>query len=132
DKLLENLRSARGFQIESDAALVAVGQMPGIGIFRLRLRRGLVANPPEVAARRLPLYDVGAEVGQDHRGAGTRDETCEVHHLQSGENVVACHVASPVSRVRLCLHRPWNWGVRFSRKAVVPSFLSSVAAQRPK
>src|SRR5215475_3628723 len=30
------------------------------------------------------------------------------------------------------LHRPWNWGARFSRKADVPSFLSSVPAHRPK
>src|SRR5262249_21184661 len=29
-------------------------------------------------------------------------------------------------------HRPWNCGARFSRNADVPSFLSSVAAQRPK
>ena len=29
-------------------------------------------------------------------------------------------------------HRPWNCGTRFSRNADVPSFLSSVAAQRPK
>ena len=30
------------------------------------------------------------------------------------------------------LHRPWNCAARFSRNADVPSFLSSVAAQRPK
>src|SRR5258706_11174665 len=32
----------------------------------------------------------------------------------------------------LKLHRPWNCGARFARKADVPSFLSSVPAQSPK
>ena len=49
-KPLENLLGARGFQIERDAALVAVGQVEGIGLFRLRLRRDLVPDPPHVAA----------------------------------------------------------------------------------
>src|SRR5271155_3246949 len=91
DELLENLLSTRGFQIERDAALVAVGQVPGIRILRLRLRWNLVSYPPEVAGRGLDFDDVGAEVGQDHRSAWARDETREIHHFQSGENVVACH-----------------------------------------
>ena len=91
DELLEHRLSARRFQIERDAALVAVGQMPGIGILRQRLRRDLMPVSPEIAARRLHLDHVGAEVGQDHGGAGTGDEAREVHHLQSGKNVVACH-----------------------------------------
>ena len=44
DQPLENLLSARRFQIERDAALVAVGQVPGIGVLRLRLRRDLVPD----------------------------------------------------------------------------------------
>src|SRR5258708_7297865 len=97
DELLENLRSARGFQIERDATLVAVGQVPGIGVLRLRLRRDLVPMPPEVAARRLHFDDLGAKVRQDHRGAGTRDETREIHHLEPGKDVVTCHWVSPES-----------------------------------
>src|SRR6266567_7825689 len=65
--------------------------MPGIGILRLRLRRDLVPMSPEVAARRLHLDDVGAEVGQDYGGTGARDEAGQVHHLQSRENIVVCH-----------------------------------------
>ena len=91
DELLENLPGARVFQVERNAALVAVGEVPRIGILRLRLRRDLMPNSPHVAGRRLDLNDVGTEVGQDHGGAGTRDEAREVHHLQSGENIVACH-----------------------------------------
>ena len=80
---LEDLLRARRFQIERDAALVAVGQVPRIGILRLRLRRDLVPMSPGVAGRRLDLDDVGAEVGQDHGGARTRDEARQVHDLQS-------------------------------------------------
>ncbi len=97
DELLENLLGAGGFQIERDAALVAIGQVPGIGIIRLRLRRNLVPYPPEVAGRRLDFDDVGAEVGQDDSGAWTRDEAREVHDLQAGEDIVAIHLVSPES-----------------------------------
>ena len=44
----------------------------------------------------------------------------------------AMGLSSIVVAGELLLQRPWNRGARFSRKAVVPSFLSSVAAQRPK
>ena len=91
DQPLENLLSARRFQIERDAALVAVGQVPGIGVLRLRLRRDLVPHSPAVAGGRLHFDDIGAKVGQDHRGAGARDETCQVHDFQSGEDIVAAH-----------------------------------------
>ena len=69
DQPLENLLGARRFQIERHAALVAIGQVPGIGVFRLRLRRDLVTMSPEVAVGRLNLDDVSAKVGQDHGGA---------------------------------------------------------------
>src|SRR5580704_6231075 len=91
DELLENLLGAGGFQIERDAALVAIGQVPGIGILRRRLRRNLVPYPPEVAGRRLDFDDVSAEVGQDHSGAWASDETREVHDLQAGEDIVVWH-----------------------------------------
>ena len=52
--------------------------------------------------------------------------------FQSGEYIVVCHWFLPKRHRRRNPQRPWNWGARFSRKADVPSFLSSVAAQRPK
>jgi hypothetical protein len=58
---LENRLSARRFQIECDAALVAVGQMPLIGILHLRLRRELVPVSPGIARGRLYLGDLGAK-----------------------------------------------------------------------
>src|ERR1700760_1478103 len=87
-----------------------------------------------VSARlRLYLDHVGAKIGQDHRSARTGNEARQIHHLQSGKNIVACHGCSSLILVRgRFLYRPWNWGGRFSRNADVPSFLSSVAAQRPK
>src|SRR6202035_457296 len=97
DELLENLLGAGGFQIERDAALVAVGQVPGIRILRLRLRRNLVPYPPGVTGRRLDFDDVGAEVGQDDSGAWARDETREVHDLQPGEDIVVWHGLSSCS-----------------------------------
>ena len=81
-------------QIERQPAFVAVVEMPGIVVLGSRLRRDLVSYPPGIAGRRFNLDDVGAEVGQDHSGSRTRDEARQVHHLQSGENVVACHRAS--------------------------------------
>src|SRR4029453_8333381 len=69
--------------------------MPLIGFIRRRLRRDLVHVSPWVTARRFDLDDVGAEVRQDDRGAGRRDEAREVHHLEFGKDVVACHYVSP-------------------------------------
>src|SRR6516165_6816552 len=130
DQLLEDLRGAGRLQVERDAALVAVGEMPLIGFICVRLRRDLVRMSPRVAARRFDFDDVGAEIRQDDGGAGRRDEACEVNHLESRKNVVAWHWVSPKSSC--LLQRPRNCGARFSRKADVPSFLSSVPAHRPK
>ena len=44
DELDENLLCARRLQIERDAALVAVGEMPGIGFLGSRLDRDLVSR----------------------------------------------------------------------------------------
>src|ERR1700686_3358955 len=88
DQLFENLLRARGFQIKSDAALVAIGQMPGVGILGDRLRRQVVRNSPQVAVRRLYLDDVGTEVGKNHGSAWARDKAREIHHLESGEDIV--------------------------------------------
>ena len=82
DELFENLLGRRRFQVDRHAALVAVGQVPGVGLFRKR-RRDLLPVPPELAAWRLHFDHVSAEVGQDDGGAGTSDEAREVHHLQT-------------------------------------------------
>ena len=129
---LQHLLGARRFQIERHAALIAIGQVPGISVAGLRLRRDLVPYSPQVAIRRLHFDDVGAEVGQDHGGTGTGDETGQVYDFQSGEYIVVCHWVLPKRYQRRNPQRPWNWGARFSRKAAVPSLLSSVEAQRPK
>jgi catalase len=73
-KGVENLLRAWRLQIKRHTAFVAVGKVPGIGVFRNRLRRQLVGVPPQFAARRLHLDDIRAEVRQDHRRAGTGDE----------------------------------------------------------
>src|SRR5580692_8589007 len=82
DELFENLLSAWRLQIERYAAFIAVGQVPRIGILRLRLWRDLMPNSPEIAGRRLHFDDIGAEIRQDHGSAWTRDEARKVHHLQ--------------------------------------------------
>jgi hypothetical protein len=74
DQLLEDPLGAGRFQIERDAALVAVGEMPLVSVICQRLRRDLMRKSPGVAVRRLHLDDVGTEVGQDHGSAGTRNE----------------------------------------------------------
>src|SRR3984885_12513494 len=132
DQLFENLMGARRLQIERHAPLVAIREVPGVGILRDRLRWKVVGVPPQLAVRRLHLDDVGAEIRQDHRSAGAGDEAREIDHFQSRENIVACHSCPFQITVRGPVHRPWNFGVRFSRKAEVPSFLSWVAAQMPK
>ena len=60
---LENLLSARRFQIEREAPLVAVGQVKGVRILRLRLRGDLVSDPPHIAAGRFDFDHLGAKVG---------------------------------------------------------------------
>src|SRR5215471_8904016 len=97
DKLLDDLMGAGRLQVERDAALVAVGEMPLIGFICVRLRRDLVRMSPGVAARRFDFDDVGAEIRQDDGGAGRRDEAREVHDLEPRKNVVACHWISPKS-----------------------------------
>src|SRR5215471_21269374 len=95
DQLLDDLMRAGRLQVERDAALVAVGKMPLIGLICHRLRRYLVRMSPGVTARRLHFDDVGAEIRQDDGGAGRRNEAREVHHLESRKNVVAWHWVSP-------------------------------------
>ena len=83
DELEQDLLCAGRLEIERNAALVAVGEVPLIGILRLRLDRRLMPVSPRIAVRRLDLDDVGAEVGQDHGGAWSRDEARQIHDLQS-------------------------------------------------
>ena len=91
DQPLEDVPRARRLEIERESPLVAVVEMPGIVVGGARLRRNLVRDPPRIAARRLDLDHVGAEVGQDHRRARTRDEARQVDHLESREDVVTRH-----------------------------------------
>src|SRR5271155_2597708 len=70
NELLQHLSGVWRFQVQRDSALVAVGEVPWIGIFGDRLWRQLVRMSPQFAARRLHFDDVGTEVGQDHRGLG--------------------------------------------------------------
>src|SRR6267378_3996047 len=81
DELFEDLLGAWRLQIKRHTPLVAIGEMPGVSILGDRLWRELVPNPPEIAARRLHFDDVGAEVRQDHRGAGACDEARKIYHL---------------------------------------------------
>src|SRR5207302_2938842 len=69
--------------------LVAIVQMPHVGILGLRLRRNLVPDSPQLALGRFDLDYVGTEVGQNHRRSWTSDETGKIDNLQSGENVVS-------------------------------------------
>src|SRR5258708_30306330 len=92
DEFFENLLRARGFQIKSDAALVAIGEVPGVGILGDRLRRQVVRNSPQVAVRRLHFDDVGTEVGQNHSSAWARYKAREIPHLEAGETIVVGHV----------------------------------------
>src|SRR6516164_1824861 len=108
DQLLDDLLRAGRLQVERDAALVAVGEMPLIGFICRRLRRDLVRMSPGVAARRFHFDDVGAEIRQDDGCAGRRDEAREVHDLEFGKNVVACHWVSPNRRA--CFSGPGTWG----------------------
>jgi hypothetical protein len=57
--------------------------MPLIGIFGVRLDRGLVTVPPHIALRRLDLDDIGAEVGEDHGRTWRRDEARQIDDLQA-------------------------------------------------
>ena len=92
DELFEDLLGAWRFQIKRHTPLVAIGEVPGVGILGDRLRRHLVGMPPKLAARRLHLDDVGAEVGKNHRSARACDKAREIHHLESGKDVVVRHV----------------------------------------
>src|ERR1700674_5056299 len=65
--------------------------MPGIRIFRLRLRRKRMSPPPRIACGRFHLDHLSTKVGQNHGGAGTCNETCHVHNLEPRKNVITCH-----------------------------------------
>ena len=70
--------------------------------------------------RRFHFDDVGAEIGKHCRRAGTRQETAEIDNFLSPKK---CDPYSCDSLASLKL------AARFSRNAVVPSFLSSVEVQ---
>src|SRR5579859_921655 len=132
DEFLQNLLGAWRLQIQRQAALVAVGEVPLVGDVGLRLRGDLVGVPPRIAVRGFDLDHIGAKVAEDHRGSGGGDEGRQIHDFQAGKDVVVRHriFLSGLSGRRL--QRPRKWGARLPRKAEIPSALSSVAAHRPK
>src|SRR6516162_11597395 len=121
DELLENLLSARRLQVEHHPALVAVGEMKGVRLFRRRHRRKLMRVSEDVAGRCFDLDNVGAEVRENHGGGGSRNEGREVYDFESGKDVVACHWVSP--KLSCLRQRPRNCGARFSRKASSTQYL---------
>ena len=121
DQPLENLHRVGRFQVDRHSALVAIVQMPEIVVPRVRLRRDLVHHSPQVAGGWLDLDDLGAEVGQDDRGARTRDETGEVHDLQAREDIVGCVLVS--CHGRLLIAPGTVAGVSAGRPACLPACL---------
>src|SRR5271165_4130372 len=65
--------------------------MPGVVVVGSWLRRKLVADSPCVTRWRFYFYNVRAKIRQDHRSRRPRDETRQVHDLQSREDVFSCH-----------------------------------------
>ncbi len=77
-----------GFQIEGEAALIAVERAEEAG--------GKAGEPPgRIAADRLDLDHVGAEIGEDQPRARTHDGVAEFEHANAGkrERIVGsrCH-----------------------------------------
>src|SRR6476646_8761498 len=60
---LDNFCRVRRFEINRYPTLVAIVQVPHVGILGLRLRRNLVSDPPQFALGRFDLDHVGTEVG---------------------------------------------------------------------
>src|SRR5207253_10861248 len=71
---LDNFCRVRRFEINRYPALVAIVQVPHVGILGLRLRRNLVPDSPQFALGWFDLDYVGTVVGQNHRRSGTSDE----------------------------------------------------------
>src|SRR5439155_19859090 len=102
---LEDERRAIGFlEVHGDAALVAVAG---------RERRAHPVTAAQVAqvvatARTFDLDDVGAEVAEEHRAEGTRDDPREIedadaleHHRSRNPSVIALTSGMPVRAIAL-------------------------------
>jgi hypothetical protein len=72
-----------GAQIEGESTLAAVVDDPRKVVRARRVARAAVAIG--VAARRLDLDNVGAEVGHDRSGDGASDEAGRVDHTDAVE-----------------------------------------------
>src|ERR1700684_3850950 len=94
DQALENLLRARRFEIERNATLVSIRQLEGIRLVRIRLGRNLLPLSPHLSLRRLDLDDLRAEVGENRRRAGARDEAGQANHFQTKKDVFVCHKIS--------------------------------------
>src|SRR5690606_19153897 len=71
-------------QIDRDAALVAAERAPP----EARVAVEMTPAPEGIAAERLDLDHLGAEVAEDHRGEGTGGELAELHDPEPGEGTV--------------------------------------------
>ncbi len=95
DQRMQELEATRRGVVEREAALVAV--------VRLKVRARQPAGEPAeriAALRALDLDDVGAELGEQHRGIGRGDECAEIEHLEPGQHP---HVRPPPVRLLLGL-----------------------------
>ena len=82
----QHLVAALGFQVEREAALVAVIEDPGVVAVHPRRAGPRVQGAIKVTfAGRLDLDHVGAEVGEDRRCRRRRDEARAIDHSQSGK-----------------------------------------------
>jgi hypothetical protein len=86
----DDLRRLRRFQVEREAALVAV-----LGV---ELHRNIC--PPRITLRRLDLDDRCAEVGEDRRAKGPGHEHREVDNPDARERQPGLSHASPDTAAR--------------------------------
>src|SRR5205807_49642 len=86
---LDNFCRVRRFEINRYPTLVAIVQVPHVGILGLWLRRNLVPDPPQLTLGRFDFDHVSAEIGQNDGRSWTSDEARKIDNLQSGENVVS-------------------------------------------
>src|SRR5881227_1548401 len=71
---LDNFCRVRRFEINRYPTLVAIVQMPHIGILGLWLGRNLVPDSPQFALGRFDFDYIGTEVGQNDGRSGTSHE----------------------------------------------------------
>ena len=88
DQLSERLSPLRRSQVQAHALLVAV-QAGEVAVGHL---------PGDLAAGRLDLDDLGAEIGEHHRGVGTGQHDADLEDPDSGQRARAVH-CGPLRRL---------------------------------